>query len=576
MKKWLNRFLAAGLVVLAGWLFPVAAMANSMESLDFQVLLQLDGSGIVTETRQMTLQEDTEIYIVLDNLNGSEVTDFQVSDFGQPLRFQDNWDIHASREEKAGRYGIVTTSSGYELCWGIGEYGQHLYTVSYTLSGMVRQLQDGQGMNWQFFDGAGNINPGEMTLTIQGPRPFLPENTRIWGFGFEGEIHLEEGKLVGKALQPLTESSYVTILMQFSDAPFQPALSQDTTLADQENLAKEGSSYGQDNGQPGPDSGSGESPMGFVAGVISFLMPFIFGLLAMVGVFKRRGAIKRANPLQGGKERRRLNQDKYYREIPYGEGPVTDVAYMLEQVERGKIEDYFNALLLKWLKEGSIDHITEETGFIFKREESVLQLNRGQVAGYELESRLWNMMQSAAGSDNKLAEREFSKWAKKNYKQIDDLKNDLSLDSRALMVAKGYLVEKDVKVLKFFTSTVVSGTEKGNILLDRLVQFENYLKDFSLLNEREAREVKLWDDLLIWASLYGIAEEVAKQFAKLYPQYLEESQFTPADFVVMSHFSHGFADGYHSGLSAASGGGGFTSGGGGGGGSSGGGGGGSR
>lgn len=144
------------------------------------------------------------------------------------------------------------------------------------------------------------------------------------------------------------------------------------------------------------------------------------------------------------------------------------------------------------------------------------------------------------------------------------------------MIRKGYLDPKEITVFKLFTSVVLSSTDLGEALSNHLVQFENYLKDFSLVNEREAKEVFLWDELLIWASLYGIAKEVAQQFEKLYPQYIQESQFTYADFYVMTMFTNSFASGYHSGQSAASRGAGGGTSLGGGGGSFGGGGGGSR
>ena len=573
MNKWLRAVIIAGMTMLSGCLFTAPAYANTMQSLDIHVQLQTDGSGIVTETREMNLTEDTEIYITMENLGGSEISGFQVSDFGIPLVFQPDWQIDASRSEKSGKYGIVTTENGSELCWGIGEYGDHTYTVTYTISGMVRQLKDGQAMNWRFFNGAGNINPAVLSLSIDGPNPLIPENTKIWGFGFEGEVHFDNGRVLGSSSAPLSDSNFVTILIQFTDAPFQPVINLDKTLAEQESIAKEGSSYGQEASPPAESASSvGNSVIGSLVGMA---VAVSFAFLAM-GMFLLNGAIKKANPLMKAKARRNLNKDKYYRDIPYPEGSMTDVAFMLEKVERGKIEDYFNAFLLKWLKEDHIDHITEEKGFIFKRDESILQLKRMQIDGGDIESRLWNMMQLAAGEDNKLAEKEFSQWAKKNYKEIDDLKNDLSNDSKASMIDRGYLEQKDVAVWKIFTSAVVSSTDRGEELFNRLVQFENYLKDFSLLNEREAEEVALWDNLLIWASLYGLAEEVAKQFAQLYPQYLQESQFTYADFYVMNHFANSFASGYQSGQSAASSGGGGSTSFGGGGGSSGGGGGGSR
>lgn len=38
--------------------------------------------------------------------------------------------------------------------------------------------------------------------------------------------------------------------------------------------------------------------------------------------------------------------------------------------------------------------------------------------------------------------------------------------------------------------------------------FINYLKDFSLLNERESVNVKIWDELMIWAAMLGLTEVV--------------------------------------------------------------------
>ena len=43
----------------------------------------------------------------------------------------------------------------------------------------------------------------------------------------------------------------------------------------------------------------------------------------------------------------------------------------------------------------------------------------------------------------------------------------------------------------------------------------------SLMNEKEAIEVNLWDMYLIYAQIFGIADKVAKQFKKLYPNEIE-------------------------------------------------------
>ena len=116
----------------------------------------------------------------------------------------------------------------------------------------------------------------------------------------------------------------------------------------------------------------------------------------------------------------------------------------------------------------------------------------------------------------------------------------------------------------------------------RLYGLKKFLDEFSRMNEKEAIEVHLWDEYLMFAYLFGIADKVAKQFKNLYPEIIkqmEQSNFDYNTFVFVNYISK---SGYSAASSAraaaqsySSGGGGFSSGGGGGG-SFGGGGGGSR
>src|SRR5690606_17015100 len=100
--------------------------------------LQEDGSGIVTEFRQMNMDDGTELFIVLEEMQDSELLDFSVAGFEEVT----DWDSDDSREEKAGKYGVIETDDGLELVWGIGDYGTNEYEVTYTLSNLVRELED--------------------------------------------------------------------------------------------------------------------------------------------------------------------------------------------------------------------------------------------------------------------------------------------------------------------------------------------------------------------------------------------------------------------------------------------------
>ncbi|GEM00977.1 Predicted membrane protein [Halolactibacillus halophilus] len=536
--------------------FGINLSANTMSTLDLHVELHEDGSGTITETRQMNLDEGTEMYIVLENLEGAVVSNYSVTDFGESLTFQDGWNLDWSREEKAGKYGIIETGDGYELTWGIGEYGSHEYVVTYTLSDLVRQLDDGQSMNWKFFSGQDNINPEDVSITVTGPVAFNQGNTKIWGFGFNGEVYLEEGNLVGWSNEPIQNNGHITLLMQFFEPLFTDLKTKSTTLEKELNESLEDSSYG-------------DQPMTF--GEKMIIVAFVIAGILLIGfiiiaVIVRSRAIKRAGPLVTGKAREKLNEDQYYREIPYTKGPMRNVQYLLESVGTGSFENYFSAYVLKWVKDGYITHTTETKGMVFKKDHDQFVLNTFKLAKSvdKIERRFFNVVVEAAGTDGILDENEIKAWSKKNYKKLETLKTDLLRYSKDHLHHQGYLYFEEVPYLRMH-ATITKATPEGEDLFNHLLQFKNYLTDFSLLDERQIKEVSLWEDLIIWASLYGIAEEVAKQLAEFYPQFVSQSQVRVSDIYIAYAFSHSMQTGYSSAVSAASGGGGSTSFGGGGG-----------
>lgn len=108
-------------------------------------------------------------------------------------------------------------------------------------------------------------------------------------------------------------------------------------------------------------------------------------------------------------------------------------------------------------------------------------------------------------------------------------------------------------------STITQVTPYGEEMTNHVFGFKRYLKDFTIINEREAREVHLWDQYLIFAQLLGIADRVAEQFNQLYPNYFTQANtggYSSADVFVAATVSSTFArsmyKGYSTGRSAAS------------------------
>ena len=104
------------LLLLTVWLTASlsAAAAPVLRNLDILVKLHDNGDADIREVRTMDIDsEGTECYIVIDNLNGCDIKNFSVTDeTNQKYVNEGAWDVDRSRQQKAGRCGMVTKSNG--------------------------------------------------------------------------------------------------------------------------------------------------------------------------------------------------------------------------------------------------------------------------------------------------------------------------------------------------------------------------------------------------------------------------------------------------------------------------------
>ena len=99
-----------------------------------------------------------------------------------------------------------------------------------------------------------------------------------------------------------------------------------------------------------------------------------------------------------------------------------------------------------------------------------------------------------------------------------------------------------------------------------------FFREFSNMKDKEALEVKIWDEYLMFAYLFGMADKVANQLKNLYPEVIQDLEQRGMDIgtiVFIDNLSTTSVRAASSARAAAesysSGGGGFSSGGGGGG-----------
>ena len=187
----------------------------------------------------------------------------------------------------------------------------------------------------------------------------------------------------------------------------------------------------------------------------------------------------------------------------------------------------------------------------------------------ELECRLYDYMFQASG-DGKLESGEFKKWCSSHYSKILKWFDDV-LDFEVKMLVNENKATEEVSG-KLFKTTYYKIDDIMMNDAEEMAGLKKFLKEFTLIKEREPIEVKLWNEYLMYVSIFGIADEVASQFRKLYPEVITEMDnrgYNYNDIVFIHSIT---SDGIKSANTAksraesySSGGGGFSSGGGGGG-----------
>lgn len=548
--------------VLIGFLFlftvPTVVQADDNRLLDIFVEVELlqDGTAIITEHRQMDMQEGTELYIVIEE-DGVEVIDFEVDGLSEV----EEWESDQSREEKAGTYGILEKGDGVELVWGIGNYGEQTYVVSYTLTNIVRQLDDGQSLYWNF-DTFGDIRPENLEIEISGPFTFTEENTRIWAFGYEGMVELVDGKLETYANEPLESGNPASVLMQFSNAPFLLSASLDYTLEEQLEIA-------ESNRGRGDSSGSDRVFIAIFASIGAAVVSLIAILFRVDHLKKEQGK------MPTGYAQRKRNKGMLLTEVPYKNGEITDIAFLLSSLQKGSFEQYFFAYLLKWSKDKCITIETNDHEKKRKRKTTLTFLpeafkkKRDNTFNHsDFEETLWETLLEATNVENKITNKEMEKWVEKNYEEILSMQKDLIEESTEVLEREGYLEMKSIKYLTI-TSSFIAITKKGQRLFDHLTQFENHLNSLAKDSTLSYRQLIPEGNFLIWASLYGKEEDVITRLEELMPDWDDHEQEYIPYYYTYYHGLHVFSDSVHSGTSAAgyssSGAGGATSVGGGGG-----------
>ena len=494
------------ITLLAALVSTFAAFADEQKvrDLDINVTLYKSGVALIHECWDVHTGNDiTEWYLPRENLGDIEIMNFSVLSDKQQLTDDGEWDVDRSRRQKAGKYGIVHKRNGVELCWGIGEYGDHIYDAFYIMTNTVKSLNDYDCFHMQLVNDELKAPPQHVRVSIFPDEKMDVQldttNTRAWGFGYNGTVSfVEGGGVVFESSAPFGYYSSVIALLRFDKGIFDSPSVQERDFEEVLDRAMDGASFDDDEYEEEDDE---------VLGIFSFLMMLIGYLTVRKGYRVASGKVSRREKKKflGATE----NDVTWYRDIPM-KGDLIAADYALSRLgEDRKKNALASAEILRMIYQGYLDVRKDADG---KIEITFAESKTGRGEMDAVASELWSMMLEASGNDRMLQDKEFSAWSNKNKKRLYSWTEKMSLMGKKHFRDNGWMQPTSTKT-----------TPEGQLEAQHLVGFRKYLNDFTLTGQREAVEVHLWQDYLIYGALLGIADKVAKQLKDIDPVLFEQT-----------------------------------------------------
>ena len=490
----------------------LGAFAQKIRDIEETVVLRADGSARVTQVWDVNVVSGTEFYLPFDHLGPMDITDLSVSENGAAfLEEGDGWDTDRTLDQKRGRCGIVRKSGGVELCWGQGSLGDHVWTVSYTVKGLVMKMGEYNGLYFSFVNPGLSAPPQHVRVRLvneTGGPQWTSDNVKVWGFRSPSEIFVEDGSIRAESTSAFGSNSAMTVLVRFDPELFTPAVTYEKDFDAVQKMALDGSDYKE-------KTTFWDWLLIFISGffVLAYLLFSPLGLLAIVLVvwlyiwitsllgIKYRKSIYGQSRIKG-----------WYRDVPL-QGSISAAYYALSKGDRQEWfggSDYsrnlIGAYFLKWVLDGVVRVLPDPD----KKKRVNLSFEQETHFPEPVEDDLYEMVREASGDNLILEAGELEKWSKKSFRRISNLPG-----------------REQTRGLKWFQDRHYSAkgdhlTEEGQEQARHLIEFKNFLEDFTLSKERGAVEVALWKDYLVFAALFGIADKVAREFEKLYPAQFTE------------------------------------------------------
>ena len=505
--------------------FPLSA--TDIHSIKTEVYLHRNGNAVVVQQWNVTITGGTEWFIPIQDLGQRGIRSFSVFENDREFVNEErSWNSNRTLEQKKFRCGISETGpESLELCWGQGEPGEHVYDIMYIIDNLVQASSDGENdvFNWQFLNDEWSARPQQVSLTVYNYADSAyvwqageEGNMGVWVFGCEADCTVEEGVVRIESTEPFDYDSHLTVMMRFDKGLFDPRTQEARTFEQLRDDAFLGSDYGFTEEDWTPEH---KGLLYYLKEIFKTLGAIAIGVAIPVFVLLVLPwlLVMAWRKLTGRRYRKSVFGSRritgWSRELPLDGKLYAAYSILKEGDQLASGDSLFvnmmGAYFLRWIHKGLVvcEKDLQQEGRMNLR--FTQPTPDGLQTNDELELKYYKSARLASGNNLILEADEFSKWSKAHSASVCAWPDEARRAGGK--VWKPLPMEERRKV----------------------VEFKNFLQNFTISQEREAPEVALWQEYLVYAQLFGIADKVTENLEKLYPklyrEYVSKVHLTDSD-----------------------------------------------
>lgn len=514
-----------------------AADGDSIKELNILVNILENGDAKITEEWKVhNGGSGTEWYKPIDNLNHMGLEDFTVYfDGWEGWDVPRCWVVQDDFNNKMNRYGIHKIgANSFELCWGKTKRNTDMtYKLEYIYTNFVQKFPDGNCFNVKFVNDSMDPAPKKVTLVINPYRgEFNKENSQIWAFGTSrGEINFEMGRIVFRG-KNFKKPNYLTVLVKSTEKTLPSTYEGRGTFEDLKNKALEGSDYGS----RGALKEKFMIMLGRYDGVPIIFPIFIslFFILALIssgfrGWFKTLAAlIFFGAPFM-------LEVNMLFISLPF---MCFILLFLLPRRERIKLpkeiekyEEYNRESILKYSFK-DMYALSDDINKIYITKGSTISaaimslinkdiLEAEEYKNHNIKLRVKDRVTLPDSVENGIVNAIYKKYRNEfaDTEKIGEVlyENRDFRDGLLPAVLKDLKVEKETKGFSLFKNRTTIN-EMYIPMVQDIIGMQNFLKDFTLIKEKEIRDIELWEEYLVMATLLNMPYKVIEALENACPE----------------------------------------------------------